>query len=399
MKKQIFVQFTNVTKNDDGTVRVRGRLVSQVVDKANERFLYQDSKPYFQAWSDELSKATGGKNLGNIREMHDPKKAAGRVVQIDFNDAEKAIDIEAEIDDLSTARKCERGTLTGFSIGGDYVKRTAATDIEGVYDYVARPVESSVVDNPCVPGSNFTYVGKSGVAELRKLLGREPNVRQTWACEKGEGHQHAYKQDALQCDGEDAPDQKIAKCMSCVAEVARLTDSVQGMAEITGNPTLRSATLQLYEAMKDLVSEYKTYFDEESMPTDKAASTTTTTQPEASMQKTEEQKPQTPAAPPAEPEKPVEKAAAPQQLEKAMADAISAAVTAAVAPLAKSVETQGALIKTLTDILANVPQPGKGAVRVTKSGDEDKPVDEKPVEKTAAPRSDLEAFRNPERIL
>lgn len=396
MKKQIFVQFTQVRKNDDGTVRVKGRLISQVVDKVNERFLYEESKPYFQPWSDELSKATGGKNLGNVREMHDPKKAAGRIVVIKFDDPEKAIDIEAEIDDLSTARKCSRGTLTGFSIGGDYVTRTAATDIEGVYDYVARPVESSVVDHPAVPGSYFSYVGKNGATELRKLLGREPNVRQTWACEKGEGHQHAYKQDAMQCDGEDAPDQVLAKCLECVGEVARLTYNAQIYAEITSSPALRQATLQLYEAMDELLDKYRTEFEER--PTDKAAASTTTT-PEESMSKTtEDQKPQTPA--PAEPEKPVEKAAAPQQIEKAMLDAIGATVTKAIAesPLAKTVETQGELIKQLTDILANVPQPGKGAVRVTKNGDTDQVVDEAKPPLAKAAKDALEPFRNPERI-
>jgi hypothetical protein len=135
------------------------------VDKDGEVFDYQTSKPYFKAWSDEISKATDGKSLGNVREMHEPS-AVGKLVEIGFDDELKEVRVAAKIVDEEAWRKCTQGVYTGFSIGGTYVKAWK----DGEYTrYTAKPVEISVVDNPCNPGAHFTALKADGTWEVRKF--------------------------------------------------------------------------------------------------------------------------------------------------------------------------------------------------------------------------------------
>jgi hypothetical protein len=78
-------------------------------------------------------------SLGNIRAMHG-KVAAGKAIAIDFNDAEKAIDIGTKIVDDNEWQKCLEGVYTGFSIGGDYIKKwkDAQSDAHAVHREAGR---------------------------------------------------------------------------------------------------------------------------------------------------------------------------------------------------------------------------------------------------------------------
>jgi hypothetical protein len=120
----------------------------------------------FEAWSGDIAKATDGKSLGNIRSMHKPI-AAGKVTQIDFNDAEKAIDICAKVVDDDEWKKVEEGVYTGFSIGGEYAKKWTDPNNSSLKRFTAKPSEISLVDNPCVPTAHFTMVKADGVSEER----------------------------------------------------------------------------------------------------------------------------------------------------------------------------------------------------------------------------------------
>src|SRR5690349_13151542 len=148
--------FVPITKVDVEKREVWGRAVQEEPDKAEEVFDYDSSKPLFQAWSAEFEKATDGKSLGNIRAMHG-KVAAGKVIAIDFNDADKAIDVGTKIVDDAEWQKCVEGVYTGFSIGGSYAKRWKNG---ALVRYTAKPSEISIVDNPCVPRSEERRVGK-----------------------------------------------------------------------------------------------------------------------------------------------------------------------------------------------------------------------------------------------
>ena len=157
--------FAQIAKIDESRHEVWGVATAEIVDKEGEIFDYQSSKPYFKCWSDEISKATDGKSLGNVREMHEPS-AVGKLVAIAFDDDLKQIRVGARIVDSVAWQKCMLGVYTGFSIGGAYVKSWK----DGEYvRFTANPVEISVVDNPCVPGAHFTAVKADGTCEVRKF--------------------------------------------------------------------------------------------------------------------------------------------------------------------------------------------------------------------------------------
>ncbi len=157
--------FAQIAKIDESKHEVWGVATAEVVDKEGEIFDYESSKPYFKRWSDEIAKATDGKSLGNVREMHEPS-AVGKLVAIAFDDDLKQVRVGARIVDSVAWQKCMLGVYTGFSIGGAYVK--AWKDGEYVR-FTASPVEISVVDNPCVPGAHFTAVKADGTCEVRKF--------------------------------------------------------------------------------------------------------------------------------------------------------------------------------------------------------------------------------------
>jgi hypothetical protein len=160
--------FARITKVDEATGLVYGRAVQEVVDRSGEIFDYDSSKPNFEKWSTDLAKATDGKSVGNVRAMHG-KVAAGKLNEITFNDAEKAVDVVAEVVDPVEREKCLKGVYTGFSIGGSYAAKWPDEVNKGVTRYTANPTEISLVDMPCVPTANFTVVKADGAEELRKF--------------------------------------------------------------------------------------------------------------------------------------------------------------------------------------------------------------------------------------
>ncbi len=180
--------FAPITKVDVEKREVWGRAVWEVPDKAHEIFDYATSAPLFRAWSADFEKATDGKSLGNVRAMHG-KVAAGKLIAIDFNDSELAIDIGTKIVDDAEWAKVEEGVYTGFSIGGEYLKRWKDGDLTR---YTAQPAEISIVDNPCVPGATFTMIKADGASEARPFTAP---VAQVWAC-GAPGCTHATKADA-----------------------------------------------------------------------------------------------------------------------------------------------------------------------------------------------------------
>lgn len=131
-------------------------------DRAKEVFDYLTSKPNFQAWSDGMHKASGGKSYGNIRAQHDPKRAAGLLKSISFDDEAKRIDFCAHIVDDQEWAKVEAGVYTGFSPGGRYSKRWRDGDVTR---YTADVAELSIVDVPCNPNAGFMLVKADGSEE------------------------------------------------------------------------------------------------------------------------------------------------------------------------------------------------------------------------------------------
>lgn len=153
--------FISLLKADAAKRLVYGS-IDETPDRAGEVLDYPTAKPAFQDWSDGMSKASGGKNLGNVRAQHDLKKAAGHLVEIGFDDDAKRIDFCAFITDDQEWSKVELGTYTGFSPGGSYAKRWQ----DGAYRrYTPTVGELSIVDMPCIKTGTFTMIKADGAEE------------------------------------------------------------------------------------------------------------------------------------------------------------------------------------------------------------------------------------------
>lgn len=163
--------FIPITKIDAAKRLVYGVATAEKPDVTGEICDYATTKPLYEKWSAQFAKATDGKSLGNLRVMHGAV-AAGKLVEITFNDDAKAIEICGKVVDDDEWRKVEEGVYTGFSQGGKYVKRWPDPDQPKLMRYTADPLEVSLVDNPCLPEATFSVIKADGTTEMRKF--KEP---------------------------------------------------------------------------------------------------------------------------------------------------------------------------------------------------------------------------------
>jgi hypothetical protein len=156
--------FIPITKVDAAQRLVYGIATAEIEDRSGEICDYESTKPYYEKWSDEIAKSTGGRSLGNVRAMHGAV-AAGKVTALTFNDARRQIEVCAKIVDDAEWAKIREGVYTGFSQGGSYVRRWR--DADGLQRYTAQPLEISLVDLPCLPQARFEMIKADGSREWR----------------------------------------------------------------------------------------------------------------------------------------------------------------------------------------------------------------------------------------
>jgi hypothetical protein len=173
MTKQFHI-FIPITKVDEEKRLVYGLATAEKVDKSGEIFDYESSKPFYQKWSGEIHKASGGKSYGNVREMH-TNIAAGKLEQIVFNDEEKQVEVCAKVVDDSSWNKVLEGVLTGFSHGGSYIKTWKDKENPKLTRYTAQPSELSLVDNPCLGEATFELIRANGAHEMVKFKSIKEN--------------------------------------------------------------------------------------------------------------------------------------------------------------------------------------------------------------------------------
>ena len=166
MERILFAPLTKVVEQPDGTVEVWGRAAAQEPDPKGEVFDYEASKPFIQNWSEEIAKASGGQSLGNLRAMHHPRLAAGKLTALQFNDADQAVDVVAKVVDAGEARKVREGVYTGFSFGGSYGPKR---QVDNLVYYAAVPTELSLADNPMIKSARFTLVKVDGSQEEKEF--------------------------------------------------------------------------------------------------------------------------------------------------------------------------------------------------------------------------------------
>ena len=164
--------FAQITKVDEAKREVWGRAAQEVPDHSGEILDYETSKPFFEQWSSDVAKASDGKSLGNVRSMHG-NVAAGKVINMAFDDTSKAINIGVKVVDDNEWQKVLEGVHTGFSIGGKYVKRWPDGDLTR---YTADPGEVSLVDRPCIPTATFFDVVKADGAIEKVAFKSQPEA-------------------------------------------------------------------------------------------------------------------------------------------------------------------------------------------------------------------------------
>lgn len=148
-----YVPLSKFEEKDDGTLLVFGRATQEILDSHGEIMDYESSAPLFRMRAEQNAQRSGGENLMPLRAMHQPV-SAGKVIQFDFNDEEKAIDIVSHVVDAAEIQKVREKVYTGFSVGGRYARRWA-DPASGYSRFTADPGEVSLVDAPSVPTAKF----------------------------------------------------------------------------------------------------------------------------------------------------------------------------------------------------------------------------------------------------
>lgn len=149
-----------ITKVDEEQRRVWGVATSEALDSQGDVLDYEASKKAVTDWM----------KTGNIREMHDGKKAVGKAFDAQFDDVNKSITVGSYIsrsaDGENTWIKVQEGVLTGYSVGGQ-VNKTIVDKAKDAVSGVERTInrvtdwdmsELSLVDNPANPEAQIVMV-------------------------------------------------------------------------------------------------------------------------------------------------------------------------------------------------------------------------------------------------
>lgn len=270
--KQFFAPISKINKK---TREVSGILALEVKDKAGEIMDYDASKPYFESWSKGIQKGSGGKSVGNLRLMHDPV-IAGKFTEITFNDDKKQIEVVSKVSNDTAWNHVLEGEVTGFSIQGDYIWRKKDA-VQKARRYAVRPVEGSLVDNPCMYGADFTEITENGEAVARKFAGNT-DPEQFWFCKKENCDlYHKNKEDAASCTGIvaksfsdddleeefDHSEESVSKSMYDVSSLASNISSLRWVNVDDGNKKkFGKAVAQLFSVLSGMVKVEKDKFEE-----------------------------------------------------------------------------------------------------------------------------------------
>lgn len=149
-----------IAKVDEAKREVWGYASTEALDQQNEIVDYDASVRAFDKWTSQFDKISGGKTLGNVREMH-TSKAVGSVIAYQPDPVERGIwvgvKISNSVEGNDAWQKVQDRVLNGFSIGAPTATRRqeyhGSTKVNRVVEY--NLAELSLVDNPACPESFF----------------------------------------------------------------------------------------------------------------------------------------------------------------------------------------------------------------------------------------------------
>jgi hypothetical protein len=112
---------TKTEKTEDGRLLIEGVATSEALDVQGDILDYEGSKKAFEKWR------------GNLREAHDPKKPVGKALEVIPDDTSKTIAVRAFISAgaQDTQAKVIDGTLAMFSVGGGVPTKTKLEKVGG----------------------------------------------------------------------------------------------------------------------------------------------------------------------------------------------------------------------------------------------------------------------------
>lgn len=151
--------YVPIERIDKQKREVFGRATIEDVDAYKTIFSYDGSKRAFAKWM---------RDFGNIREMHDSKRAVGKAVHVRFDDDQKQILVRARIsrsaDGDNAWTKIQEGILNGFSVGASsgVWGKTERNGKEYPYLQDYELVELSIVDHPATPGCTIEVARADG---------------------------------------------------------------------------------------------------------------------------------------------------------------------------------------------------------------------------------------------
>lgn len=151
--------YVPIERIDKQKREIFGRATVEDVDAYRTIFSYDGSKRAFSKWMQQF---------GNIREMHDSKRAVGKAVGVKFDDDNKQVLVRARVsrsaDGDNAWTKIQEGILNGFSVGASQgvwgkIERNGK-EYPYLQDY--ELVELSIVDHPATPGCTIEVARSDG---------------------------------------------------------------------------------------------------------------------------------------------------------------------------------------------------------------------------------------------
>lgn len=140
----VFAEITKTAPQEDGSLLVYGKATGSDLDLDQQRCDPDWLKRAMPEWF----------TVGNIREQHDSKKAAGKAVEHEVKDDGHWI--KASIIDPIAVAKTKAGVYTGFSIGIAQPRIDKSESAPGGVIADGKIIEVSLVDRPCLPTAVLT---------------------------------------------------------------------------------------------------------------------------------------------------------------------------------------------------------------------------------------------------
>lgn len=138
-KLKLYAEIAKTTKGDDGTLIVEGYASSGAEDSDKEVVTPEAMKAAIPEYM----------KFGAVREMHDPKKAAGTALEAEVQEDGRTKFV-AHVVDPTAVLKVEAGVYKGFSIGASIPKGGRDTANKMKINAI-NLVEVSLVDRPANP--------------------------------------------------------------------------------------------------------------------------------------------------------------------------------------------------------------------------------------------------------